>query len=140
MLISVALVLNVLVAESLFNWIHIQASSDYTAFGNLTRAENEIRNFFEPDDVFDFDSFKIVNPKSSSKCSAKEGFPCTTKRHVCTGRPCNCYVGNCFAYCSWNWCFPMQDDQLSRKYLDCDYGYKRLFDCLDFKHPCSELC
>ena len=68
--------------------------------------------------------------------------------HPCTIRSCNCYIGDCYAYCAWNWCYETQSVENSRYFLPCDFynnlGKNDEFinpkECKDFLYPCSEFC
>ena len=58
--------------------------------------------------------------------------------HKCTRRPCNCWIGNCFAYCEWNWCF-VSNSKSNRFRLDCDAKISKA-KCSTMEWPCKQFC
>lgn len=61
--------------------------------------------------------------------------------HICTRRPCDCYVQNCFTYCAWNWCHaqPLINSDDSWIYIPCNNDYD-LDSCLSLEWPCQDYC
>lgn len=57
--------------------------------------------------------------------------------HICTRRPCNCYIANCYAYCMFNWCFnsPTQDSV----FFPCEQ-LKTIAECRYLIWPCKNYC
>lgn len=57
--------------------------------------------------------------------------------HICTRRPCNCYIANCYTYCFFNWCHnsPTQDSA----FFPC-HNLKRISECRYLMWPCKNYC
>lgn len=105
-------------------------------FANL-KMEDELTDEFEPV-KYSYEPPATNNIISSVLFRGKK-YGGTFGLHICTFRPCDCYIGSCFAYCAWHWCYRNQDRFNQRFFLQCDTNLDS-WQCTDFDYPCIRFC
>lgn len=109
--------------------------ANWDKFANL-KMEDELTDEFEPV------KHSYKEPVSVNKLIpvlSDKKYGGTFGLHICTFRPCDCFIGSCFAYCAWHWCFQNQDRFNQRFYLPCDTSLDP-WQCTDFEYPCIKFC
>lgn len=110
-----------------------EIDNDYEAFARITwDTEFNSSNCFFPiiqDEEVEATTVAVVK----RKVDLRRGL------HLCTLRPCNCWIGSCFAYCVWGLCFNTNSMEGDRMFLECDPKIK-VYSCNYFAWPCSKIC
>lgn len=115
-------------------WFSIQI-----VLGNVAWPDYEQFKEIDFDDEFDSNFLPIPKVKGQTDLRFVEPRNTNMGLHICTKRLCNCYIGSCYAYCVWGWCYEHDNEHANRYYFPCDTELKPK-DCKRFSFLCTKIC